>query len=559
MKYFSVAEHVVAASVALAALNVLATSGVAGFARDFVKFLRKLPAVNSIISLVLEGEVQDAMKLLCAEESSETKGAVVLPIPEKGTKPEVILTKLKELYEKEQDREDGKGFAITYTSNAHMKELSDVMGSAYALFAESSGSGNVDHDKLLAEAWKMFMHTNAINPTAYIALRRFETEVLSMSTWMLNGDAKVAGTLTSGGTESVLMAIKTYRDRARKLCPHITSPNIIAPVTIHPAFEKAAHYFGVEIQHIGLTADYRVDVAAVRKAINRNTILLCGSAPQYCHAVIDPIEQLGALALTHGLPLHVDACFGGFMLPWLEKLGCAIPPWDFRVKGVTSISADIHKYGYCPRGASVVLYRNAQLRAHQFFAYPNWPGGLFGSAAMAGSRPGGMIAAAWTSMVAMGQEGYLNIAREVLNTTNKITAAVQRIDGIRLVTPSDMTAFAIMADEAATHPSGRTIHILALADVMEAKGWQMERNQNPDSLHMSVSPLHSQSVDQLVADLEESVAYVYDHPELTSQGTVGMYGMVAKIPDGTIVNDFILGLFSSLYRADATTILDGDK
>ncbi|KAJ1433358.1 sphingosine-1-phosphate lyase-like protein [Ochromonadaceae sp. CCMP2298] len=549
-KYVSITAHVVAGSVALAALNILARDGVSGLTTSLVKFLRQLPAVNSLIKLVLAGEVKDAMKLLCADASgSDLKGEAVIPIPGKGVAPEAIREKLEEMYASEKNREKGKGFAITYTSRAAMKELSLAMGTAYEIFSEPTGSGNAAHEKLVADAWKVFMHTNAINPTAYIALRRFETEVLSMCAWMLNGDGNVAGTLTSGGTESVLMAIKTYRDRARKLCPHITKPNVIAPTTIHPAFEKAAHYFGVEIIHIGLTADFRVDVDAVAKAINRDTILICGSAPQYCHGVVDPIERLSDLAIAHGLPLHVDACFGGFMLPWLEKLGCAVPLWDFRVKGVTSISADIHKYGYCPRGASVVLYRNAELRAFQFFAYPDWPGGLFGSPAMAGSRPGGMIAAAWTAMVAMGQDGYMNVAREVLGTTTKILDAVDSIKGIRLVVKPDMTALAIMSDDP-------KVHILALADVMESKGWQMERNQNPDSLHMSVGPLHTQSVDQLIVDMQESVEYVYAHPELTSQGTVGMYGMVAKIPDNTIVTDFILGIFSALYKADSKAIMD---
>ena len=421
------------------------------------------------------------MKLL-ANDNGDKKSATdtqVLPIPEKSVSAETIMAKLKYMYSTEKSRESGKGFAITYTSTSTMKELSDAMGSAYELFSESTASGNISHEKLVSDAWKIFMHTNAINPTAYQSLRRFETEVLSMSAWMLNGDSEVAGTLTSGGTESVLMAVKTYRDRARKLCPHITTPNMIAPTTIHPSFEKAAHYFGVEVIHIGLTDDYRVDVAAVAKAINSNTILLIGSAPQYCHGVVDPIEALSDLAISRGLPLHVDACFGGFMMPWLEKLGCKIPLWDFRVPGVTSISADIHKYGYCPRGASVVLYRNAELRAHQFFAYPSWPGGLFGSAAMAGSRPGGMIAAAWTAMVAMGQEGYMGIAKEVLGVTQKIVAAVDSTKGIRLVTRPDMTALAIMSDDP-------KVNILALADVMEGKGWQMERQQCPDSLHVSL-------------------------------------------------------------------------
>ena len=195
------------------------------------------------------------------------------------------------------------------------------------------------------------------------------------------------------------MAVKAYRDRARKLRPHVTNPNMVVPITIHPAFEKAGHYFGIELIHVGLGDNMRVDMKLVEKAINGNTILLVGSAPQYCHGVIDPIEELSDLALKRGLPLHVDACFGGFMLPWLEKIGYNIPKFDFRVEGVTSMSADVHKYGYSSKGASVILYRNEELRSHQYFAYGGWPGGLFGSPSLTGSRPGGMIAAAWAALV----------------------------------------------------------------------------------------------------------------------------------------------------------------
>lgn len=220
-----------------------------------------------------------------------------------------------------------------------------------------------------------------------------------MTSWMLHGDDKSCGALTSGGTESILMAIKAYRERAKKLRPYVTKPNMIVPTTIHPAFEKAGHYFGVELIHIDLDPDMRVNVKLVEKAINRNTILLVGSAPQYCHGVVDPISELSDIALRHGLPLHVDACFGGFMLPWLEKLGYKIPTFDFRIPGVTSMSADVHKYGYSSKGASVILYRNEELRSHQYFAYGAWPGGLFGSPSLTGSRPGGMIAAAWAALV----------------------------------------------------------------------------------------------------------------------------------------------------------------
>ena len=215
-----------------------------------------------------------------------------------------------------------------------------------------------------------------------------------MAAWMVHGDSNTSGALTSGGTESILMAVKCYRELAKHKKSYITRPNMIVPQTIHPAFEKAAHYFCVDIIHIPVDpVTFRVDMRLVEAAINRNTILLVGSAPQYCHGVVDPIEELAALALRKDLPLHVDACFGGFMLPWLEKIGKKVPLWDFRVNGVTSISADIHKYGYSSKGASCLLYKTQLLRRYQYFAYSLWPGGLFGSPSLAGSRPGGMIAA----------------------------------------------------------------------------------------------------------------------------------------------------------------------
>jgi len=297
------------------------------------------------------------------------------------------------------DAENGRAFAYTYTTEIDMGELTKCLGSAYTTFADKSTVDNGTHDNMLSDVWNTFMHTNALNPTMYPSLRKFETEIISMTSWMLHGDDKCCGALTSGGTESILMAIKAYRDRAKKLRPYLTKPNIIVPTTIHPPFEKAGSYFGVELIHIELDQDMRVNVKLVEQAINKNTILLVGSAPQYCHGVVDPISKLSDIALSHGLPLHVDACFGGFMLPWLEKLGYKIPTFDFRIPGVTSISADVHKYGYSSKGASVILYRNEELRSHQYFAYGSWPGGLFGSPSLTGSRPGGMIAAAWAALV----------------------------------------------------------------------------------------------------------------------------------------------------------------
>lgn len=441
-----------------------------------MKLIRKLPGVNYLIDAVLKGEVKGALKLLAGSSDNGNAKATQMPIPERGVPPAELIKVMERICAEETTAEEGKAFAYTYTTH-DMADLSRCLSESYRLFSEASGSGNENHEVMLKDVWTKFMHSNGLNPMMYPSLRRFENEIVSMAAWMLQGDGAVTGSLTSGGTESILMAVKTYRDRARKLRPHVTRPNMIAAQTVHPAFEKAAHYFDVEIIHVPVGADYRADVYAMEAAINRNTILLIGSAPQYCHGVVDPIERMSNLALKKGLPLHVDACFGGFMLPWLEKIGVHIPPFDFRVAGVTSISADIHKYGYSSKGASVILYRNEELRSYQYFAYASWPGGLFGSPSMAGSRPGGMIAAAWAALVSMGQDGYIATARGVWDTTQRIVRGVETIPGVKVVTPPDMTCVALASDD-------RNINIFAVAEVMEKFGWKMERQQLPDTLHV---------------------------------------------------------------------------
>jgi len=427
------AQRAVVIGVVAVCLNTLYKEGFRGLSRDVVQFLRRLPGINALLSRVLDSEVKGALSLLGGDKQAAGgtgSGAVeavtpLVPIPEKGLSAARVTAILERLRANETTAEEGRAFAYTYTTQGEMALLAKALNSAYAAYTPSSGSGQAEHETLLHKAWELFMHTNALNPMLYPSLRRLETEVVSMTAWMCHGDSNTVGSLTSGGTESILMAIKTYRDLAKVKRPYIQTPKMLCPITIHPAFEKASHYFGVEIVHIPTTADGRVDVDAVRQAITADTILLVGSAPQYCHGVVDPIEQLSALAVQHGVPLHVDACFGGFMLPWLERLGVPIPTWDFRVPGVTSISADVHKYGYSSKGASVILYKTEALRMYQYYAYAEWPGGLFGSPSLLGSRPGGMIAAAWAAMVSVGQDGYLAIARDVWATTQKNCARCQ--------------------------------------------------------------------------------------------------------------------------------------
>jgi sphinganine-1-phosphate aldolase len=289
----------VSVAVCVVAVNILVTEGASGLLRNTVYFFRKLPFVNGIIAMVLKGEVSGAAKLLAGQDSSADDAGNVIPIPEKGVSSDKILKVLDALHSTETASEDGRAFAYTYTSENMQGGLSDALRAAYETFTESSGSGSPDHEQMLKACWSKFMHTNALNPIMYPSLKRFENEVVAMVAWMLHGDGAVAGALTSGGTESILMAVKAYRDRARVLRPHVSRPNMVVPITIHPAFEKAAHYFGVDIVHVKVGADCRVLVAEVERAIDSNTILIVGSAPQYCHAVIGNNYKLLLMEYIH--------------------------------------------------------------------------------------------------------------------------------------------------------------------------------------------------------------------------------------------------------------------
>lgn len=281
---------------------------------------------------------------------------------------------------------------------------------------------------------------------------------------------------------------------------------------------------------------------AFRRAITSNTILLVGSAPQYCHCVIDPIPELSAIAVEKGIPLHVDACFGGFMLPWVEALGFPVTPFDFRLAGVTSMSADLHKYGFSIKGNSVLVFRDEELRRHQYFSYSGWPGGLFGSPSILGTRPGGNIATGWATLMALGREGFTNIARDCMRVTQAMIDGVNAVDGLTVLGKPPMTAFSF----ASTDPN---VDILSVADIMEERGWRMERQQLPNCLHCSVMPSHVLSYEQFCKDVAEAVEMCRRDKSLAKKGTAGMYGMVANIPDKTIIDDFIVGYLSEMYKA----------
>lgn len=388
-------------------------------------------------------------------------------------------------------------------------------GQAFSLVYHPDDEGL---EALQEQVGRLYLHENALNPFKYPSLVQMEKDIVAMATDMVHAPGG-SGSLSSGGTESIFLALHTARSwaEANKSLDPGRRPNIVTPVTVHPAFPKACHYLGLEHRKAAIGPDKRVDVDAMAALVDDHTILLVGSSPCYPFGVIDPIPAIGALAIEREVLCHVDACLGGWLLPWWERLGEPVPPWDFRVEGVTSMSADIHKYGYTYKGASTVLYRDADMVQHQWFLYDGWPGGLYGSITTAGTRPGAPMAGAWATINYLGAEGYLAKAAQVRDATRAFQAAIGSIPELAVTADPDMSLFefgsALPVDDGG-------VDVFAIGDVMDERGWNLDRQQG--GLHLMVSPYHVHRTEQFAADLAESVA---THGE--SLGKAVGYGGIA--------------------------------
>ncbi|MCX5745228.1 MAG: aminotransferase class V-fold PLP-dependent enzyme [Proteobacteria bacterium] len=400
------------------------------------------------------------------------------------------------------------------------------------------------HEQLLKDAHAMYASANLLNPMAFPSLARMEREIIEIAGRLFHA-AGAVGTVTSGGTESILCAVAAYRDRARRERPWIRSPELVVPTTIHPAFDKAAHYLGVKLVKVALRDDLRADPRAMARAITWRTIGMCASAPQYPHGVVDPIAELGAIAQKKKIPLHVDACVGGWMLPWLEQLGRPVPLWDFRVPGVTSISADLHKYAYAGKGASTLVWRSMDQMKYQIFVATDFPGGIYASPTMIGTRPGGPIAAAWAALHALGDEGYLALAKTAADTADRLRAGIRELGLDVLGGAGDATIVTWAAPSAGR--KGDKLDVYAVADRMESRGWTIDRQHRPATIHLTVTANHAGIVDPYLADLRASLDEVRRDPRLAKSGSAPMYGMAAKMPVRGLVARKVRGLIADMY------------
>ena len=363
------------------------------------------------------------------------------------------------------------------------------------------------------QAYAMYGSTNGLNADAFPSLKKFQADVVATVNRWVHGDETSAGFKTSGGTESIMLAVKAARERGRREFG-ITQPNVVLPTSAHAAFEKACYYFGLESRRVPVRADWRADVEATRQAVDANTVLIVGSAPQYPQGVVDPIVDLAAIARERNINCHVDACMGGVTLTFLERLGENIPLWDFRVDGVTSISVDLHKYGYTSKGASVIMHRNRQLRSYQTFVTDNWLGGFYGSSGVLGTKSGGPMASAWAVMNYLGDEGYLRLTESARATTRQLADAIEKIDGLHLRAYPDSTLLSFGA---------QNFDVFAVADELAKTGWYVDRQTPPDSLHCTVNAVHHQVIEEFIVDLSHAVTKVRD---AGSTGSVGAYGTI---------------------------------
>ena len=370
----------------------------------------------------------------------------------------------------------------------------DWRGGRIGLYTHFGGD---DVLEIAKDASRMYFSENALGASAFPSLARLENDVIAWTLGLLNGGDDAAGSMTSGGTESILMGVKTARDWARDTHPDVDKPVVVAPYSAHPAFNKAAHYLGIEVKRVPVGDDFRADIGRMAEAIDDRTIMLVASAPQFAHGVIDPISDIAELAQGRNLWLHVDACVGGFIAPFARKLGRLVPPFDFTVPGVMSMSADLHKYGFTAKGASTFLLSNQAHRKYQVFEFDEWSRGHYASPTIPGSRPGGPIAAAWAVLSYLGWDGYLRIAGELLDAIDRLKAGITAIDGLTIIGDPPLTILSYTSENC---------DIRAVAEAMTNRGWFVTRSADPRAIHMGMLTMtHVPVVDQYLSDLTRSV------------------------------------------------------
>lgn len=470
---------------------------------SFFGFFRSLPYVSGLV----KAELEKVQKKISDDPAFTAKDGEVfsMSLPDKGLSEHEVVGRVEDM-EKLLGGADWKAGRVSGVVYFNSEDLSRTLYKVYSMFAWS----------------------NPLHPDVFPSVRKMEGEVVRMVVNLYHGSAEACGCVTSGGTESILMACRAYRELAYER--GIRTPEIVAPISVHSAFDKACDYFKMKLVQVPVDEVTRkVNVKAMQRAINSNTILLVGSAPQYPHGIIDDIEAIAALGKRYSLGVHVDACLGGFLIPFMEDIGVDLPPFDFRVPGVTSISADTHKYGMAPKGSSIIMYASKDLRHHQYFVAPDWQGGIYASPSVAGSRSGGMIATCWAAMMFMGRDGYVESTRQVCNASRLIAEAVRNTPGLYVFGDPKLSIVAMGSED---------FDIYRLGGALSKLGWNINSLQFPPAIHIGCTVRQTEDViKQFIEDIKTCTAEIMKTPKAKSSGMAAIYGMAQAIPDRSLVKE----------------------
>nr|CAH7728754.1 unnamed protein product [Callosobruchus chinensis] len=497
-----------------------------------------------------------------AERGKKCVFRMVRLIPKLRKKIEDELEKVSEGFEEEvRERTKHLKYMLYLPENGLgsddiLKQLRTNLGLGDYNWKSGSVSGTVYYHNpelisMLGDVYKQTSYTNPLHPDIFPGVCKMEAEVIRIAANLFHGDEETCGTMTSGGTESILMACKAYRDYGREL-KGIKKPEMVVPSTIHSAFDKAAQYFKIKVRSIPVDPQtYQVDLKKLKRAINANTIMLAGSAPNFPYGTMDDIQAISELGLKYGIPVHVDSCLGGFLSCFMEDAGYPIPLCDFRLLGVTSISADTHKYGFTPKGSSVVLYRHKKYRHHQYTVTTDWPGGVYGSPSVGGSRAGGNIAVCWATMLSFGKAGYVKATRDIIHTTKYIEKGLKRIKGIFIFGQPVTSVIAIGSCD---------FDIYRLSTALKEKGWSLNNLQFPSGIHICVTHMHVAPgvADRFIEDVKSSITEIMKNPSLPVEGNMAIYGAAQQIPDRSIVGDFTRLFLDTMYYVPKKNLVNGE-
>ncbi len=484
--------------------------------KSITRFLLKLPFVHGKV----QAQIDETRALLESQFVNKPAGVDFSEMPAKGLSRGQLKSKLDILAGEE---------AATWQGGKYS-------GAVYY--------GNEELAKLQAGTYREFSFANQLHPDAFPGVRQMEAEVVSMVLKLFHAPETGCGTTTSGGTESLLLACLAAREKAAAE-RGVMEPEIIAPSSIHAAVFKAAKYFNMKLRLVDLTDDFTVNINQVRRLINCNTCLLMGSAPNFPYGTVDNIQALSDLAISYNLPLHVDCCLGSFVIAYYSQtFKEPLAPFDFALPGVTSISCDTHKYGFTPKGSSVIMYRDPSYRRYQYFITSEWVGGLYGSPTLAGSRPGAITAGTWATMLSIGDDGYRNSCFEIINASRKLRNAIEKeIPELDVVGDPKLSVIAFKSDKLNVH---------ALNDLLGKRGWHLCALQKPAAVHLCVTRLSVPVIDELITDLKECTSELASKNEKVESDTAQLYGVANSLTVNSVADDIISAFLDVMYQDKKT-------